>query len=648
MEKIAQKINGFGILRLLLYVSVLFLYCSDTYFTRPVLLCSDDDASPCQGMDTRFEDYDAYFICDELFIEASYSKLYSTACNKVIYNKKLKILTEKGKEYGMFTIPLLTYIPKQFNVELKDSTGKNIPLDVEQLKLEYLRKGSVVVPKVTVGCEISVYVEFSAWFILPYYEFRFTRKIPSALTSFTFSEYTPLQYDFKTYNLAIEPEVRTVTAEGGQDIYRYHTYRIKNVLPQSDLAYQPSTDKIEPRVSVVLRNAFDRSIITNWYELSTNFERTYFQECRENRQSILAGLSQAIKDGSDSDFDAADSALRFVQNFTIREDGKEQRCIPDDILYSRKGSVWEITALLRMMYHQMGFQTDVVVTRAQDYGGFDTEYVNPLSLKIPLLIVTINDTDYIAFPFRRGGKLGEYPVHLQSLEGLSLTQKKTVTLPPSTAGYSRSALRFRLNPDKDTSEQHAVFSLYGSIAYETRVALQSVQEEKRDEFFQRWLTSLGTSNALRTCSIEGMEMPGEPLRVHCTFSNMNQMISRGRFSQISFSNLFERYLGQYDTSRVEEVVIQHRFIDTVEIEMPVGGMRVKPFINCEPADNELFSVDCEQNRRGDTLRFRRIVNVKQTILDSSQMRNIYPELRNLNDIRESGVIIRRKRQKRKL
>lgn len=645
MEKIGTN-NYCSLVRIFLFSVVLFLHCSDTYFTRPVLLCGDDTSS-CQAVEKRFKDYDAYLICDELYIEASYSKLYSSACNKVIYNKKLKILTEKGKEYGMFTIPLLASVPKEFNVELKDSSGKNIPLNVEQLRLEYLRKGVIVVPKVTVGCEISVYVEFNAWFILPYYEFRFTRKIPSALISFTFSEYDPLQYDFKTYNLSIAPEVKTVSAEGGVDVYRYHTYRMKNVFPQSDLAYQPSTDKIEPRVSVVLRNAFDRSIITNWYELATNFEKTYFKVCYENRHSVVEELSRMIKDGTETEFDAADSALRFVQKFSIREDAGEQRCIPDDILHSRGGSVWEITALLRMMYHQIGLTTDVVVTRAQDFGGFDTEYVNPLSLKIPLLIVTINDTDYVAFPFRRGGKLGEYPAHLQSLEGLSLTQKKTVTLPPSTAGCSRSALRFLLNPDKDTSEQKAVFSLYGTIAYETRMVLQGLKEDKRDEFIQRWLTSLGTSNALRTCSIEGIALPGEPLHLHCTFLNMNQMISRGRSSQISFSNLFEWYLGQYDTSRVEDVVIQRRFIDTVEIEMPIGGMRVQPFINCEPTDNELFSVDCKQNNRGDTLRFRRIVHVKQATLDSSQMRNIYPELRNLNDIRESGVIIHRRRKKRK-
>ena len=646
MEKIDKKNIRKALIPVVSLLAIILAGCSDTYFTKPVLLCSDE-GKKCFASDDVFEGYDAYYICNEMFVEASYSKLYGTATNKVIYNKRIKILTEGGKEYGNVTIPVLTYFPKEFRVALKDSKGRNVPLDIEQLKHDYLRKGKIVVPKVSVGCEIAIYIEFSAWFILPYFEFSFASDIPSAVTSFTFSEYAPLEYEFKTYNLGIQPETRTVKAPGGGDTYRYHTYEMKNVFPLPDLPYQPTADKIEPRVSVVLRSAFDRSIITSWYELSNNFEKTYFHECQLNRHSTVEELAESIRKATDSDFMAADSALRLVQNFSIREDGKEKRCIPDDILLSRRGTVWETIALLRTIYDEMGLQTDVVVTRAQDYGGFDVDYVNPLSLKVPLLIVTVDDSDYVSFPFKRGGRLGEYPSHLQMLKGLSLKNKKTVSLPQSTAGCSRSALRYFLTPEADTAAQKVRFNLYGSIAYETRVALRNIDKKKWDEFFQRWLSTLGTSNALRSCSIDGVETPGEPLRVNCTFSNTNQIISRGRFTQINFSNLFERYLNSYDTSRVENVVIQRPFIDTVEIRLQTGGKRVRPFIECTSTENELFTVNCEQQQNHDTLVFRRIVHVNAASIDQDGMRDIYPELRSLNEIRESAVIVRRSKRQKK-
>lgn len=645
MEKVTGNNIKSLLTGLLLVAGLLLTGCSDTFFTKPVLLCSDRN-SPCRKPDDLFEGYDAYYICDEMFVEASYSKLYGTAHNKVIYNKRIKILTEKGTEYGNVTIPVLTYYPKEFEVTLTDSVGKVIPFDVELLKIDYLRSGKIIVPRVEVGCEIAIYIEFSAWFILPYYEFSFARDIPSAITSFTFSEFTPLEYEFKTYNLSVTPETKTVQATGGIDSYRYHIYKMKNVFPLPDLPYQPFADKIEPRVSVVLRSAFDRSIITNWYELSTNFEKTYFQQCRIHENPAVTALAESIENAAGSDLAAADSALRLVQMFTISEDGEAQRCNPDDILSSRRGTVWEIIALLRMLYEKMGLQTDVVVTRAQDYGGFDVDYVNPLSLKIPLLIVTVDETEYVSFPFKHGGRLGEYPAHLQTLNGLSLKNKKTVSLPKSTTGCSRSSLRFYLTPEEDTTEQRALFSLYGNIAYETRVALKNIEVKKRDEFFQQWLSTLGTSNALRSCSIEGIENPGEPLRVNLTFSNMDQIISRGRFTQINFSNLFERYLNAYDTSRVENVVIHQPFIDTVEIHLTADGNRIKPFFECASTENELFTVDCDQHGNNDTLVFRRIVQVNATTIDRKGMRKIYPQLRALNEIRESGAIIRRSGRKR--
>jgi hypothetical protein len=629
-------------LKVPLSIGVVFcLHCVYTIHTNPVLHCEGEFTAT--KMDKQWREYDAYYLCDEMFIEASYSTLFSGPVNKIIYNKKIKIITDEGTSYGTVAIPKLSENINRFEVELKDAAGATVPLNIEQLKTEYLRKEVVVVPNVTPGCELSVCVAFTAAFMLPAFEYYFSRDIPSVVSTFTFSEYSPYHYEFKSYNIETDATVETVWTKGQQRSYRYHTYQLHNVLPRKTLAFQESIESKEAKVALVLRNAFSKPAIANWNDLTNGFAQTYFRICYTSDEKKLMELTAGIRKKKNTLFDAADSVLRLIQTFHLCDETEECKCNLTTMLESRKGNLWGITALLRKLFMLLGAEVDILVTRARDNGGFDKDFVTTSSLKVPLLVVTINDTPYVAFPFKRGGKLGEYPTVLEGLYALSFTEKQPVLLPPSTAGYSRSALSYQIKVKDDLPQQAVDFTMYGSLAYDTRSLLGSVDLEKQNESFQRWLTQLGTSNAMETCHIYGIDEPGTPLRTHITFSNADQFISRGKTTQIKLSNLFERYFESYDTFRVDDVVISRPIEDSVEIKLIAGKAKIKPVFKCNSCENALFSVKCDQSRKKDTLLLHRIVRIDSARISAEEMKRIYPDILNLNRIGESSVtVIRRK------
>ena len=94
-------------LKVPLSIGVVFcLHCVYTIHTNPVLHCEGEFTAT--KMDEQWREYDAYYLCDEMFIEASYSTLFSGPVNKIIYNKKIKIITDEGTSYGTVAIPKLS------------------------------------------------------------------------------------------------------------------------------------------------------------------------------------------------------------------------------------------------------------------------------------------------------------------------------------------------------------------------------------------------------------------------------------------------------------------------------------------------------------------------------------------------------------
>jgi hypothetical protein len=613
---------------------VAFLSCSESFLTLPLLESVDPKA---QIPEDQWAAYGAYYLLDELFIEPSFD---AYPINNIIIRKELKILSVKGAEFGTVRIPLVGNGIRQFDVRLEDAAGAAVPLDLKELKREYLEKGVVIVPNVTPGCRIGVTVAFVTAGIIPYYEHYFSSNLPVALSKFTFSEFADFHYDFKEYNLDVKPVVEPRVSVNGNRRYSYHAYILKNVAPREEEKYLGSGEETGARVSIVLRRAFSQPVITSWADITKKQEARLFSSSPKKKK--LSAILDSIKSKTRSEFQLADSLLQWTQENIILENSSVDKINPDRIIERQKGNIWEITGLLSEFYKSAGFSVDVVLLRSKNEGGFDKNFITPASLEIPLIVVRTRDSQLVAFPFNRGGRLGEYPTGFQGLDGVSLSRMSPVPLPASTSGVSAGMARFIIDCAPDRMRQTADFILYGSRAYSYRVFLRSLERAKWNEFFQNWLTGLGTSNALDTGFVEGIDQPGKPLTLHMKLSNPNQIITRGATEQINLSNLFDRYFSSYDTTRTADFVISYPFEDTEVVEIiPHDAIATYNF-SCNAINNKLFSCECLKSNRLDTTILQRIVRVHPGTIQKDTMKTLYRDILALNRIKESNVVITKK------
>jgi hypothetical protein len=615
----------------LLSLVAAFFNCSESFLTIPAL---ESIHPKTQIPEDQWAAYGAYCLLDELFIEPSFD---AYPINKIIIRKELKILSVKGAEFGTVSIPLLGNSIRQFDVRLEDATGASVPLDLKKLEKEYLKKGVVIVPNVTPGCRIGVTVAFITDGIIPYYEHYFSPHLPVALSKFTFSELDNFRYDFKDYNLDVKPVVEPRVSIDGNHHYFYHTYILKNVMPREEEKYFASGEGNGARVSIVLRRAFSQSVITSWADIAKKQEGCLFSSSPKNKK--LYAILDSIKSRTRSEFQLADSLLQWTQENIILENSSIDKINPDRIIERQKGNIWEITGLLWEFYKSAGFSADVVLLRSKNEGGFDKDFITPASLEIPLIVVKTRESQLVAFPFNRGGRIGEYPTGFQGLDGLSLSRMTPVPLPASTSGVSTGMTRFFIDCAPERIRQTVDFILFGSRAYSCRVFLRSLDRAKWNEFFQNWLTGIGTSNALDTGFVEGIDQPGKPLIFHMKFSNPNQVITRGATEQINLSNLFDRYFSTYDTTRTADFVISYPYEDTEVVEIVPNDAKAAYNFSCNALNNKLFSCECLKSNSHDTTILQRIVRVHAGTINKDTMRTIYPDILALNRIKESSVVI---------
>jgi hypothetical protein len=620
---------------------VVFVSCMNAIVTTPVLI--DPAQPPLAAPPASWTRYGAYYLYDELFVESSYysSSWRSSPVNRIIYNKKLRILSNEGVAHGNIEIPVYSAGLKSFKVTLTDADGHVLPLNSAKLKDEFLRKGVIVVPNVTAGCEITAYVEYETYHPITYYEYGFSRSIPALVNKYTFSALESLDYDFKGYNLDVQPRIELRHGRNNRYTYRYHIYELRNVVPRPQLEFEAYADSFEKWVAIVLRHAKQRSVFTEWSGLASDYEKVYFPVSLPSANGKAALLVDAVKKTKTDSFAIADSLLQWVQEHIIQDESAINEINFSKVLETQKGNIWEITALVRQLFTIAGFTTDIVVTRSKEMGGFDKDFVAPMVLVVPLVVVSIDSVEYVAFPFRRGGMLGEYPEIFNGIYGLSLSHAKPVALPLSTSTRSRSASRFTVDCRKEQPELRAAIRLYGGFAFDTRTFLRTVEIKKHREFVQKWLTELGTSNALEQCTINGTLTPGAPLTIEATFSNPNQVIEKDNMMHIKLSNIFDKYYESYDTLREEDFVTVRTVDDTETVCILAAGAKVAPSFECRECANRLFTVDCSETASGDTTFLRRITHIDSVSIGKEEMKRIYPDILANNRISESSIAITR-------
>lgn len=629
-----------GYAKISLGVAAMLVLAGCWAFTEPVLLGQAVVTPHTRNIRHEWESYDAYYAIDELFVEASFQDFYvKTPMSKVIVNKVIEILTPEGAEYASVAIPRYTAEPSSFDVQVIDSEGRPVSVDVDQVREEYEDNGVVVVPNVVAGCQVRIQVTFVTLSPVSSFEHWFSREIPVERGRFTFSSLHDFMYDVKSYG-GLPPSTRR-EAESGRHTYRI--WSVKDLLPRSRVDHQATVAKDEQRVALVLRRAFSQDIISTWADVAESYREYALQRRRFSSTRLLSATVDSLTPGLTTEREKAEAVLTWVQENLSTRGGVGERVDPDKVIESRQGTYWDITLVLREMLEHLGLRTDILVTRGHSKGGFDQHFVNPATVMIPLVTVRVTEREYVAFPFVRGGMLGEYPHDYFDLHGLSLRSERPHRLPEPLSRRSLTSYAYTLDFSADPPRQDVEIQYGGYMAYWLRSMLLTIGEEERKEFFQKVLTGLGQSNALKTYEVEGLEHHGGSVKAHLSFHNPTQSIRRKGKMHVNLSHLFREYFDTYDSSRT--TTFSSRLFNTVTeairlVKPASGGAKV--FMVCTDLANDLFEATCTQKDSPVEYSLVRVIDIKKADLPAGRMRAIYPDIVSLNRVAESSVVIERR------
>jgi hypothetical protein len=531
-------------------------------------------------------------------------------------------------------VPLFSRNIDAFELRLWDSTGAEVPLKTYPIRGEFLESGVVLFPNVTPGCVLALRIEFKTHAPVTYHEHWFSGDIPTVRARFTFSHLDNFSYEFKSYG-PLEPG-----SPGRTGKHLRRVWEQRDILPRARIEHQGSPDLTEPRVSLVLRSAFGRTVHAKWSALVKQYAKQLLKTSFFGTDRRLAALTDSLTEGLESGVEKGDAIVRWIQDNLSIKNSPLGSINPDEVVKRRQGNMWEITVVVREALRRAGITTDLLVTRPHTLGGFDPDFPTPAVLTVPLVVAEVGDMEYVAFPFRRGGRLGDYPIAFGDLEAISLRTGTTRMVPPPRSKTSYTIATFLLDLAEEGTSHSLQLEYRGYLAYYMRGYLMDMKEEDITEGFQKVLTGFGRSNALTSCTVRGLPRYGRPLIANITFENPGQVIERKGTVRVSLEPLFGTHFESYDTSRTTPFVYNMEHVDsvTVRITKP-AGKSVSVSIPCEPVDNELFSVRCGSEDEEEVYEFGRSVAINAVRVEAERMRGLAADIASVNAIEDSYVLV---------
>ncbi len=599
-----------------------------------------------EGVEKKWESFGAYYEVDEIFVEATYMTGFNASMpqTKYIINKKIKILTDKGSEYGTLFIPRYFYRPRKFKVEVTKPNGEITKVSTSELTRQFMKNKPIVIPKITAGCQISIYMEGLDNGSVTSFEHYFSQDIPVYHGKLTFSSYNKFNYKFKEYGGLQSGMDKT----SGHKQLRYRVWEVKNLQPRARVSFIGSVDESEPRMAAVmvshnLQFTGSTSVYESWSKMADSYEEQLMAKSWFNSSYKTKKLVDSLKAGKEGSLERADGIFSWVQSNIDYERRPLKPINLDKILKNKKGNIWEMAALLNFMFTHEGFETDIVVTRPKSNGGFDAYFVTPQVLSVPLVKVKVADKWLLSFPYSKAAVLGEYPPDYFGLQGLSLNDGVTPNLPEPISGKGKTEVELSLDLDNvsgDNIKYHANLEYSGVMAYIMRNRFINQEEKIIREGFQKYLEDLGTSNKLTDFEIKGLEDRGEPIKVALTFENANQSFSRKKQTQINLSNIFNSYFELYDTNRVEDLSfsLEYEYNEKLVLNNSVSK-NVKAEIHCSNVANQVFESSCGQSSDSGSDVYERKFKLKKISINSDVMRSLLPDINSVNKIKDSFLVL---------
>jgi hypothetical protein len=630
-------------------------FCLFKYNDVPELPDSENE----KEYDQKWEKYGAYYDKDEVILNSYYAM--NLATSRIEIFKKIKILTTEGAEHG--TIPVWRYAQtiSHFEPHLYDANGTEIKLDVKKMRKTYSETDKVVFSKVTKGSVIvlrmaftlrhTYYSGFNVWF---------SYDIPIRVGRFIHSISSNCKYEYKAYGNRYKFKA---------DVYKKghtKTWTISEYEPKPDIDFLDYKANTEPKIIVKLTNVLawnkkfntKKKIIKKFkneiFGISLNFKGESFQK---TLKSCISKTKDPLK--------RAKRILKWVQDNMTRTG--EEHDLFGEVTKTEKASELQIACLCNTMFKKAGLKSNIVITGHKNEYTIDSTFIVKRDyITVPVPLVQINNKLLVAYPYRRGYELGEYPLSYNGVPCINIKEKKIQPLPTAKWGTIWIRKRRVLNLAKIPGNYKLIYEFKENSANVYRDDFLDSDKSALEGKFENWIKDYKKSNKLKSFEIKNLNEYDKPLQVIVHFENDDSPIPYGDKKIFQLKNFFVDYFEDITPDRKEDVFIHNSglYIDEIEV-LKIWKKKIefdikmkKPTTGSEPEvihyipsedktsglkydkiSSQLFSVDYHKNETDSSYIFQRILKLNPMQVNKKDLKKLYNDCTLLNSIKNSSLII---------
>lgn len=428
---------------------------------------SDWDLQYCEFDSTA----SAAILMEQCLIHFSGDKAYLRV------HKRIKILDEKGFEYGNISIPYYHHDRREFITGFKGMTFVKQPSGkVEKIKVEdtfkekineYWSEFKVPFPAIQKGAIIEYKYEFVTGNLMALQPWEFQHEIPTVYSALTVQLPSYLQYSILGFGNKYQKKYDT----------NDRNHWVLEKLPgykDEDFVYNPKDyiDQVRFQAHSVYTQQGWENILQDWNELGADMLKEHYNRAFK-KASRESEILEEIIDQGDSELEKVRKIFEYVR--TTYSWNSYYSLYPsrssNDFLETKTGNIAEINLWLIGLLRAAGLQADPVLVSTRSHGKPINNF--PLISQFNIVICSVNagGKDLLLDAVTRGGLLSFDHLPLEDLNyhGLKIKPKQTewVKIPFS----DNSKIQSLVNMDFNTGTGDMKMRFRGYPAAEKRMNL---------------------------------------------------------------------------------------------------------------------------------------------------------------------------------
>ncbi len=540
----------------------------------------------------------------------------------------VKALTEEGSQIGTLNIPYWNQNIHSMDVVLLDSAGAKVPVDQAAVLATYREKGAVVLPRVTRGSVVALHIRQGPFMVLDYWEYPMQGLVPTFNSRFRFAYPKRLRYSWRGYNGLADP-----IADTSRNGLVTLTWQAGRIPPLDDVPFLDPAGA-RPRLAITSANGALGQGFPDWKTVADFRSKEHFAASGPAHAAKARALAQELTAGAAGDSAKADILLTWVQDNVGWDPEAKPSREPDEVAELRQGDLWQLSALLREMFEAAGLESEIILTRGRDQGGFDPYMVTPNAAWEPVVSVRVDGREWAAMPHARSYGLGDYPATLYGLHGLSLRSRGCRLLPAPR--YPAAVVRIDQEPQLTQQRERPVsVTLDGPWAGMARTDWYDGHWPDLAAFCRSFLTDLGFSAPILTCSERDMQARNRPLVLDLTVEGGGAFAERGGVRQAAYANLFSRPAWFYDSARSDAYYFPFAQVRReTAVFHPAAGSRLELETHCSESRDALPRVTCLRQDGVDSVAFTRETRFPAGRVEAQELRDRQRALADLDGLRD--------------